>query len=75
MAWGTGTQHVVAEESMRWCSTMLRGPRLGRRLLVRTSRLSCKAETCRARWRLVVQGGDLLEKLPLSRRLVEEAPN
>jgi hypothetical protein len=32
---------------------------------VRTSNMSCEAEACRARWRLVVRGEDLSEGVPL----------
>jgi hypothetical protein len=45
------------------------------KLLVRGADSSCEAESCRARRRLVVQGGDLSEKLFTSRRLVKEASN
>jgi hypothetical protein len=33
--------------------------------LVEAGDLSCEVQTCRARWRLVVRGGDLSARVPL----------
>jgi hypothetical protein len=67
---GTGPPRIVAEALARLDRTTWYGLRLGRRrrLLVRTSSLSCEAETCRAKQRLIVGGSSNGE-------LVGEAPN
>jgi hypothetical protein len=74
---GTGAPRVVAEEFTCRGRAMWYGLHLGRRwrVLVRTSCLSCKAETGRAKWISVVQGEDWSCEASSSRELVGEAPN
>jgi hypothetical protein len=81
-------QHVCLDGMGNWCPTRhcggVRAP-VWRHVVwtgywLKTARanehvVEGETETPRARWRLVVRGGYLLKKLPLSRRLVGEAPN
>jgi hypothetical protein len=60
MAWG-----IVPPRASVWCSRcglslhVLAHELVGADLVVRGGDLSCEVETCRARWRLLVQGEDL----------------
>jgi hypothetical protein len=70
MAHGTASPRVIVEVSASWDRAVWRESCLSqrRKLPLRTSGLSCEAETCRARWRLVGGGSS-------SRELVGDAPN
>jgi hypothetical protein len=76
MARGTGAPHVAAEEFTCRGHATWYGLRLGwrRRELMRTSCLSCKADTRCARQRLVVRGGDWSDELTLVGNLSDKLP-
>jgi hypothetical protein len=67
MAWRIGPPRVVVEAFVPQARAVCRGPRPSRSRgeLAWDVVFSCEVETCRARRRLVVRGGDLSEGVPL----------
>jgi hypothetical protein len=70
MTWRFTSSHalVALPEPCVWAHTLV-----GVELVLQGGDLSCKVETCRARRRLVVRGGDLAETCRARRKLVGEA--
>jgi hypothetical protein len=76
MARGIGPPRVEVEAFALQTLTTCHGPRLSRSQGEQAlgGDLSCEAENCRARQRLVVRGGDLLEGVPLAGNWSEMLP-